>query len=112
MKKIEAIIRPHKLEDVKKGLFSIGIKGMTISEVKGIGRQKGQTEIYRGAEYKIDFIPKIKMDIIVSDQNLETTVSVIMKAANTGNVGDGKLFISTIDETIRVRTGESGEDSL
>lgn len=112
MKKIEAIIRPHKLEDVKEGLFSIGIKGMTISEVKGIGRQKGQTEIYRGSEYKIDFIPKIKMDIIVSDQNLETAVSTIMKAAYTGNVGDGKLFISTIDEAIRLRTGESGEGSL
>ena len=112
MKKIEAIIRPHKLDEVKESLIEAGLKGMTISEVRGIGRQKGQTEVYRGAEYQIDFIPKIKIEVIVPDQSLENAVSTIIKAAKTGQVGDGKLFISTIDEVIRVRTEENGESAL
>jgi len=112
MKKIEAIIRPHKLDEVKESLIEVGLKGMTILEVRGIGRQKGQTEVYRGAEYQIDFIPKIKIEVIVPDQSLETAISTIIKAAKTGQVGDGKLFISTIDEVIRVRTEENGESAL
>ncbi len=112
MKKIEAIIRPHKLDDVKESLIESGIKGMTILEVRGIGRQKGQTEVYRGAEYQIDFIPKIMIEVIVPDNSLETAVAAIIKAAKTGQVGDGKLFISTIDEVIRVRTEETGESAF
>jgi len=112
MKKIEAIIRPHKLDDVKESLIESGIKGMTILEVRGIGRQKGQTEVYRGAEYQIDFIPKIMIEVIVPDNSLETAVASIIKAAKTGQVGDGKLFVSTIDEVIRVRTEETGESAL
>ena len=112
MKKIEAIIRPHKLDEVKESLIESGIKGMTILEVRGIGRQKGQTEVYRGAEYQIDFIPKIMIEVIVPDNSLETAVASIIKAAKTGQVGDGKLFVSTIDEVIRVRTEETGESAL
>jgi nitrogen regulatory protein P-II 1 len=112
MKKIEAIIRPHKLDEVKESLIEEGLKGMTISEVKGIGRQKGQTEVYRGAEYQIDFIPKIKIEVIVPDASLEKAVAAIIKAAKTGQVGDGKLFISTIDEVIRVRTEETGDSAF
>ena len=112
MKKIEAIIRPHKLDEVKDALIDAGIKGMTISEVKGIGRQKGQTEVYRGSEYQIDFIPKIKIEVIITDDKLEKATSTIINAAKTGQVGDGKLFISTIDEVIRVRTEELGESAL
>ena len=112
MKKIEAIIRPHKLDEVKDALVEVGIKGMTISEVRGIGRQKGQTEMYRGAEYHIDFVPKIKVEIILPDNLLEKAVSIIVAAAKTGQVGDGKLFISTTDEVIRVRTEETGESAL
>lgn len=112
MKRIDAIIRPHKLDEVKDALIEIGIKGMTISEVKGIGRQKGQTEVYRGSEYHIDFIPKIKLEVIISDSLLDKAVSIISAAAKTGMVGDGKIFISTIDEVIRVRTDETGESAL
>ncbi len=112
MKRIDAVIRPHKLEEVKEALIEAGIKGMTISEVRGIGRQKGQTEIYRGSEYKIDFIPKIKLEIILPDSLLEKAVSIILSAAKTGQVGDGKIFVSTIDEAIRVRTEENGESAL
>ena len=112
MKKIEAIIRPHKLDDVREALIEAGIKGVTISEVRGIGRQKGQTEIYRGSEYQINFIPKVKLEIVVPDSLLEKAVSIIVAAAKTGQVGDGKLFISTIDEAIRVRTEENGESAL
>jgi nitrogen regulatory protein P-II 1 len=112
MKKIEAIIRPHKLDEVKESLIESGIKGMTILEVRGIGRQKGQTEVYRGAEYQIDFIPKIMIEVIVPDNSLESAVAAIIKAAKTGQVGDGKLFISTIDEVIRVRTEETGESAF
>lgn len=112
MKKIDAVIRPHKLDEVKDALLEAGIKGMTISEVRGIGRQKGQTEIYRGAEYHIDFIPKLKIEVILPDNLLEKAVGIILAAAKTGQVGDGKLFISSIDEVIRVRTEETGESAL
>ncbi len=112
MKKIDAIIRPHKVDDVKSALVDAGIKGMTISEVRGIGRQKGQTEVYRGAEYQIDFIPKVKLEVIVADNKLDDAVTAIIEAAKTGQIGDGKLFISTIDEVIRLRTEERGESAL
>jgi len=112
MKKIEAIIRPHKLDEVKEALVEAGIKGMTISEVRGIGRQKGQTEMYRGAEYHIDFVPKLKVEIILPENLLDKAVSLIIAAAKTGQVGDGKLFISSMEEVIRVRTEETGESAL
>ena len=112
MKKIEAIVRPHKLEEVREALQEAGIKGMTIMEVRGLGRQKGHTEIYRGSEYQIGFLPKIKFELVVPDALLETAVDAILKASKTGEVGDGKIFISTIDEAIRVRTHESGDSAL
>jgi len=112
MKKIEAIVRPHKLEEVREALQQAGIKGMTIMEVRGLGRQKGHTEIYRGSEYQIGFLPKIKFELVVPDALLETAVNAILIASKTGEVGDGKLFISTIDEAIRVRTHESGDSAL
>jgi nitrogen regulatory protein P-II 1 len=109
MKKIEAIIRPHKLEDVRETLMESGIQGMTISEVQGLGRQKGHAETYRGAEYKIEFLPKIKLEVVVTDNLLQTAVGIIAHKGKTGKVGDGKIFISTIDEAIRIRTEESGD---
>jgi len=112
MKKIEAIIRPFKLDDVREALSEIGVRGMTLTEVKGYGRQKGHTELYRGSEYKIDFLPKIKIEIIAADGMVETVVGAILKAAKTGQVGDGKIFVSPVDDVIRVRTEESGEDAL
>jgi nitrogen regulatory protein P-II 1 len=112
MKKIEAIIRPHKMDDVREALHDAGILGMTITEVKGIGRQKGHTETYRGSEYEINFVPKIKLDIVVPDNLLQKVVSTIISASKTGEVGDGKIFISTIDDAIRVRTEEAGESAL
>jgi len=112
MKKIEAIVRPHKLTEVREALLESGIKGMTIYEIRGIGRQKGHTEIYRGSEYHIDFIPKVKIDVVVKDSEADNVVSTIIKAAKTGEVGDGKIFISTIDEAIRVRTEELGDNAL
>ena len=112
MKKIEAVIKPFKLDDVKEALNDIGIHGMTVSEVKGYGRQKGHTEIYRGAEYAVDFIPKLKIEIIVEDDRLSEVIGVIQKAASTGKIGDGKIFILPVDEVIRVRTGEKGADAL
>jgi nitrogen regulatory protein P-II 1 len=108
MKKIEAIIKPFKLDDVKEALNEIGIQGMTISEVKGYGRQKGHKEIYRGAEYVVDFIPKVKIEIVVDSSQAEQVVEKIREAANTGKIGDGKIFISSIEEAVRVRTGEKG----
>jgi nitrogen regulatory protein P-II 1 len=108
MKKIEAIIKPFKLDDVKEALNEIGIQGMTISEVKGYGRQKGHKEIYRGAEYVVDFIPKVKIEIVVDSSQTDQVVDTIREAANTGKIGDGKIFISSIEEAIRVRTGEKG----
>ena len=112
MKKIEAVIRPFRLDDVREALSEIGVRGMTLTEVKGYGRQKGHTEMYRGSEYKIDFLPKIKIEIIAKDSMVENIVSTIIKAAKTGEVGDGKIFVSPVDDVIRVRTEESGEDAV
>lgn len=112
MKKIEAIIKPFKLDDVKDALNEINITGMTISEVKGYGRQKGHREIYRGAEYFVDFIPKIKIELVVEADFTDKVVDTILKAANTGKVGDGKIFVLSIDEAIRVRTGEKGKEAV
>ena len=112
MRKIEAIIRPHKLSEVREALLEAGIKGMTIYEIRGIGRQKGHTEIYRGSEYHIDFIPKVKIDVVVQDSAADEVISIIVKSARTGEVGDGKIFVSTIDEVIRVRTEEFGDNAL
>ncbi|HTP79842.1 MAG TPA: P-II family nitrogen regulator [Bacteroidota bacterium] len=112
MKKIEAIIRPFKLDDVREALSEIGIKGMTLTEVKGYGRQKGHTELYRGSEYKIDFLPKVKLEIIAKDSLVERIVATIVKTAKTGQVGDGKIFISPVDDVVRIRTDESGEDAI
>lgn len=112
MKKIEAIIRPFKLDDVRAALSEIGVRGMTLTEVKGYGRQKGHTELYRGSEYKIDFLPKIKIEIIAADSMVENIVSTIVKGARTGQVGDGKIFVSPVEDVIRVRTEESGEDAV
>lgn len=112
MKKIEAIIRPFKLDEVKEALLEEGIRGLTISEVRGYGRQKGHTETYRGSEYKIEFVPKLKIEIVVDNDLSETVVQAILKTAQTGQVGDGKIFISTIDDAIRIRTEESGPEAL
>jgi nitrogen regulatory protein PII len=109
MKKIEAIIKPFKLEEVKDALGEIGIEGMTITEVRGFGRQKGHTEIFRGNEYTVDFLPKLKLDLVVSNQLVERAVSAIVKSARTGKIGDGKVFVSTIEEAVRIRTDEKGE---
>ena len=112
MKKIEAIIRHFKLEDVKKALTERGIAGMTITEVRGFGRQKGHTEMYRGTEYEVDFVPKIKIEVVVPDAKLQTVLDTIMRSAQTGQVGDGKMFVSDLAEAVRIRTGESGESAL
>lgn len=112
MRKVEAIIKPFKLDEVKEALNDIGIQGITVSEVKGFGRQKGHTELYRGAEYVVDFIPKIKMEIIVSDDQVSQVVDAVETAAKTGRIGDGKIFVTPIDEVVRIRTGERGEDAL
>lgn len=112
MKKIEAIIKPFKLDDVKNALNDIGIKGMTISEVKGYGRQKGHTEIYRGAEYVVDFLPKIKMEIIVDADQVETVIEAVVNAARTGKIGDGKIFVLPVEQIVRVRTGETDREAI
>jgi nitrogen regulatory protein P-II 1 len=112
MKKIEAIIKPFKLDEVKEALQEVGVQGITVIEAKGFGRQKGHTELYRGAEYIVDFLPKVKVEIVVSDDLAERAVEAIRKAAQTGRIGDGKIFISTIDEVIRIRTGETGNDAI
>jgi nitrogen regulatory protein P-II 1 len=112
MKKIEAIIRPFKIDDVREALIEIGIKGMTITEVKGYGRQKGHTEMYRGSEYQIDFLPKMKIEIIAPDESVDKIVDTIIKSAKTGQVGDGKIFVYPVEDVIRVRTEESGEAAL
>ena len=112
MKKVEAMIKPFKLEEVKDALAEIGIEGMTITEVKGFGRQKGHTEIYRGSEYTVDFLPKIKLEIVISENNLDAAVSAIVKAARTGKIGDGKVFVSNVEEAIRIRTDEKGENAV
>jgi nitrogen regulatory protein P-II 1 len=112
MKKIEAIIKPFKLEEVKDALGEIGVEGMTVSEVKGFGRQKGHTEIYRGSEYTVDFLPKIKLEIVIGDEQVDTAVAAIIKAAKTGKIGDGKVFVSSIEEAVRIRTEEKGEAAV
>jgi nitrogen regulatory protein P-II 2 len=112
MKLVTAIIKPFKLDDVRETLSELGIKGMTVTEVKGFGRQKGHTELYRGAEYVVDFLPKIKLDVAVADDQTEKVIEAISKAANTGKIGDGKVFVLNLDQAVRIRTGESGEEAL
>jgi nitrogen regulatory protein PII len=112
MKKIEAIIKPFKLEEVKDALAEVGIEGMTVSEVKGFGRQKGHTEIYRGSEYTVDFLPKIKLEVVICDERLDAAVAAIVKSAKTGKIGDGKVFVSNIEEAVRIRTDEKGEAAV
>ena len=112
MKKIEAIVKPFKLEDVKDALREIGIEGMTVTEVKGFGRQKGHTEIYRGSEYTVDFLPKIKLEIVVADEQAGSAVDTIIESAKTGKIGDGKVFVSHIEEAVRIRTSERGEQAV
>ncbi len=112
MKKIEAIIKPFKLEEVKDALAEVGIEGMTVTEVKGFGRQKGHTEIYRGSEYTVDFLPKIKLEIVVADASADAVLGAIIKAAKTGKIGDGKVFISPVDEAVRIRTEEKGDKAV
>ena len=112
MKKIEAIIKPFKLEEVKENLGLIGIHGMTVTEVKGFGRQKGHTELYRGAEYIVDFLPKVKIEIVVSDEDLDKAVESIQNSAKTGRIGDGKIFVTDLEQVVRIRTGEDGEKAL
>jgi len=112
MKKIEAIIKPFKLEEVKEALAEVGVQGMTVTEVKGFGRQKGHTEIYRGSEYTVDFLPKVKIEIVVDDEQADNVAAVIVKSANTGKIGDGKVFLSMIEQAIRIRTGETGSSAV
>jgi nitrogen regulatory protein P-II 1 len=112
MKKVEAIIKPFKLDEVKESLSAIGVQGLTVSEIKGFGRQKGHTELYRGAEYVVDFLPKVKLEIIASDDKVTEIVAAIEKAAKTGRIGDGKIFVLPIEEVIRIRTGERGNDAI
>lgn len=112
MKKIEAIIKPFKLDEVKEALQEIGLQGITVLEAKGFGRQKGHTELYRGAEYVVDFLPKVKIEVVVTDQQADAAVEVIQNAAQTGRIGDGKIFVSNIEQVIRIRTGETGEEAV
>jgi len=112
MKKIEAIIKPFKLDEVKEALQEIGLQGITVTEAKGFGRQKGHTELYRGAEYVVDFLPKVKVEVVLGDEMLEKAVEAIQTAARTGRIGDGKIFITTVEDAIRIRTGESGADAI
>ena len=112
MKKIEAIIKPFKLDEVKDALHEVGIKGITVTEAKGFGRQKGHTELYRGAEYVVDFLPKVKIEVVIEDALVERTVDAIRKAAGTGKIGDGKIFVTPVEQAVRIRTGESGAEAL
>jgi nitrogen regulatory protein P-II 1 len=112
MKKIEAIIKPFKLDDVKEALHEVGIKGITVTEAKGFGRQKGHTELYRGAEYVVDFLPKVKLEIVLEDAQVERAVEAIQQAARTGRIGDGKIFVTSVEEVVRIRTGERGPEAL
>ncbi len=112
MKLVTAIIKPFKLDDVREALSEVGVQGITVTEVKGFGRQKGHTELYRGAEYVVDFLPKVKLEVAVGDDLLERVIEAITKAANTGKIGDGKIFVSSLEQAIRIRTGESGPDAL
>ena len=112
MKKIEAVIKPFKLDEVKEALHEIGLQGITVIEAKGFGRQKGHTELYRGAEYVVDFLPKVKLEVVLADSLLERAVEAIQSAAHTGRIGDGKIFITTVEQAIRIRTGETGDDAM
>ena len=112
MKKIEAVIKPFKLDEVREALSEIGVSGLTVTEVKGFGRQKGHTELYRGAEYVVDFLPKVKIEIVVPDDAVETAIDSILKAAHTGRIGDGKIFVTAVEQVIRIRTGETGEAAV
>jgi Nitrogen regulatory protein PII len=112
MKKVEAIIKPFKLDDVREALGEIGISGMTVSEVKGFGRQKGHTELYRGAEYVVDFLPKVKLELVVNDGDVESCIEAINRSAKTGKIGDGKIFVTTVERVIRIRTGEENEEAI
>jgi len=112
MKKIEAIIKPFKLEDVKEALAGLGVEGMTVTEVKGFGRQKGHTEIYRGSEYTVDFLPKLKIEVVLADAAVEAAVDAVVKAAKTGKIGDGKIFVSSVENAVRIRTEETGEKAV
>lgn len=112
MKRIEAIIKPFKLDEVREALSEVGINGLTVTEVKGFGRQKGHTELYRGAEYVVDFLPKIKVEIVVADTHVDQAVEAIIKAARTGKIGDGKIFVMPVEQVVRIRTGETGEDAI
>ena len=112
MKKIEAIIKPFKLDEVREALAEVGVTGLTVTEVKGFGRQKGHTELYRGAEYVVDFLPKVKLEVVLPEELVERAVEAIQKAARTGRIGDGKIFITSIEEVIRIRTGETGNDAI
>ena len=112
MKMVTAIIKPFKLDDVREALSEIGVQGLTVTEVKGFGRQKGHTELYRGAEYVVDFLPKVKLEIAISDDKVDEVIEAVSTAANSGKIGDGKIFVASIEQTIRIRTGESGEEAL
>jgi nitrogen regulatory protein P-II 1 len=112
MKKIEAVIKPFKLDEVRESLSEIGVNGMTVTEVRGFGRQKGHTELYRGAEYVVDFLPKIKIELVVADSQLDPAIEAIIAAARTGKIGDGKIFVTTVEQVLRIRTGETGEDAV
>jgi nitrogen regulatory protein P-II 1 len=112
MKKIEAVIKPFKLDEVRESLSNIGVNGLTVTEVKGFGRQKGHTELYRGAEYVVDFLPKIKLELVVGDDLVEAAMDAIIKAAHTGKIGDGKIFVSSVEQVVRIRTGETGESAV
>jgi nitrogen regulatory protein P-II 1 len=112
MKKIEAIIKPFKLDEVREALSALGVSGLTVTEVKGFGRQKGHTELYRGAEYVVDFLPKVKVELVIADSMLDASLEAIVKAARTSKIGDGKIFVSTVEQVVRIRTGETGEDAI
>ena len=112
MKKIEAVIKPFKLDEVREALSEIGVNGLTVTEVKGFGRQKGHTELYRGAEYVVDFLPKIKIELVITDEMVEPAMEAIIKAAHTGKIGDGKIFVSSVEQVVRIRTGETGESAV
>ena len=112
MKKIDAVIKPFKLDEVREALSEIGVNGLTVTEVKGFGRQKGHTELYRGAEYVVDFLPKVKLELVVADDMVEPAIEAISKAAHTGKIGDGKIFVSSVEQVIRIRTGETGESAV
>jgi len=112
MKKIEAVVKPFKLDEVREALSDIGVTGLTVTEVKGFGRQKGHTELYRGAEYVVDFLPKVKVEVVVADKLADRAIEAIVKSARTGKIGDGKIFVTTVEQVIRIRTGETGEDAI